>query len=64
MDEGRADAIRLSTLGYDAGVRILSLIMLRNTQQAGGKVCARHYLLNAVSGRSPYSYPCQPESVR
>lgn len=29
---------RLSSLGYEAGLRILSLILLRNTQQAGGKV--------------------------
>jgi len=29
---------RLSSLGYEAGVRILSLILLRNTQLVGGKV--------------------------
>lgn len=30
---------RLSSLGYEAGLRILSLILLRNTQQGGSKVC-------------------------
>jgi hypothetical protein len=29
---------RLSSLGYEVGQRILSLILLRNTQTAGGKV--------------------------
>jgi len=29
---------RLSSLGYEVGQRILSLILLRNTQAAGGKV--------------------------
>jgi hypothetical protein len=29
---------RLSSLGYEAGHRILSLLLLRNTQTAGGKV--------------------------
>ena len=33
-------ACRLSALGYDAGSRILALILLRNTQLAGGKVYA------------------------
>ena len=31
--------IRLSSLGYEAGSRILSLLLLRNTQASGTKVC-------------------------
>lgn len=36
---------RLSSLGYEIGQRILSLILLRNTQAAGGKVSSK-LLLN------------------
>lgn len=35
---------RLSTLGYEAGLRILSLLLLRNTLQSGGKVCVYIYI--------------------
>jgi hypothetical protein len=39
--------IRLSSLGYEAGIRILNLILLRNAQAAGGKV-----------GLDPLGPPC------
>jgi hypothetical protein len=48
------DLARLSSLGYETGLRVLSLIMLRNTQQAGGKVCLfliLHQSLSRVSER-------------
>jgi len=43
--QGRSDKVedlegRLSSLGYEVGMRVLSLLMLRNTQAAGGKVSA------------------------
>lgn len=48
--QGRVDSVndlerRLSSLGYETGLRILSLIMLRNTQQAGGKDPKREHRL-------------------
>lgn len=35
---GDADSCRLSSLGYDAGQRLLPLLLLRNTQASGIKV--------------------------
>ncbi|KAI9638391.1 NO signaling/Golgi transport ligand-binding domain-containing protein [Dioszegia hungarica] len=48
--QSRVDSVtdlerRLSSLGYEAGLRILSLILLRNTQQAGGKDPKREHRL-------------------
>ena len=46
--QSRVDSVtdlekRLSSLGYEAGQRIFSLIMLRNVQTAGGKVSPRFF---------------------
>lgn len=50
--EGELTSLRLSRLGYEAGTRILSLLLLRNTQTSGMKVrrvFRRHASLEAKS---------------
>jgi len=59
---GRVLNRRLSSLGYEAGSRILSLLLLRNTQASGTKVSASpvsqpaRWLLSIISSSTYLKY--------